>query len=174
MVGSLRSAAWLSMAFSLGLISVIVLSYQTTFSEPSATAVASAATEPAAMLSPEARGVEQEVLAAVESFRRAMVEANPEEIIARAEPNLSYGHSNGFIQTREEFAETVRSGAEIFKRIDLTNKRLQVVGDRAIERHHFSADIVYKGKLVNFELEIVEVWKKTDKWRLLVRQAFSA
>ena len=111
---------------------------------------------------------------AVESFRLAMVEAKPEDILENASPNLSFGHSNGAVQTREQFAETVRSGEEVFKRVDLTNKRLTVMGDTAIERHHFSADIVYKGKLMNFELEIVEVWKKTDKWRLLVRQAFKA
>ena len=111
---------------------------------------------------------------AVEDFRRAMVNARPEVILEKAAPDLSFGHSNGFVQTREQFAETVRSGEEVFKRVDLTNRKLKVVGDTAIERHHFSADIVYKGKLMNFELEIVEVWKKTDKWRLLVRQAFKA
>ncbi|MEM7425507.1 MAG: nuclear transport factor 2 family protein [Pseudomonadota bacterium] len=158
MVNPLRSIAWLCMAFSLGLMSVIVLSYQ-----------------PGLFDTPRVANIEQqEVAQAVETFRRAMVEARPEEIISISDPGLSFGHSNGYVQTREEFAETVRSGEEIFKRVDLTNKKLSVVGDTAIERHHFSADIVYKGKLRNFELEIVEIWKKTDKWRLLVRQAFKA
>ena len=178
MVSSMRSAVWLVMAFSLGLISVILLSYQTSFTG-SPRVLASAQVpdvDPAVWRTPQPAilSPEQEVAGAIEDFRRAMVEAKPERIIESSSPELSFGHSNGFVQTREEFAETVRSGAEVFKRVDLTNKHLQVIGDTAIERHHFSADIVYEGKLQNFELEIVEVWKKTDKWRLLVRQAFRA
>lgn len=115
--------------------------------------------------------LKSEVEVAVEGFRRAMVERRPDLILSYASPKLTFGHSNGVVQTREEFAEVVRSGAEVFKRVDLTDKNLTVVGNTAIERHHFSADIVYQGKLMNFELEVVEVWQKTDRWRLVARQA---
>ena len=176
MVNTMRSTVWLVMAFSLGLIAVIVLSYQTSFTgDPRALADGSAhgvlsITKPA----PAVASPEQELAQAIEGFRKAMVEAKPEHIIENSSPDLSFGHSNGAVQTREQFAETVRSGDEIFRRVDLTNRKLHVTGNTAIERHHFSADIVYKGKLQNFELEVLEVWKKTDKWRLLVRQAFKA
>ncbi len=115
----------------------------------------------------------REVKHSIEAFRKAMVEADPGVILAYSMPELSFGHSNGVVQTREQFAEVVRSKAEDFKRVELTNRRLEIVGDTAIERHHFSADIVYEGKLRNFELEVVEVWRKVDDyWRLFVRQAF--
>lgn len=114
-----------------------------------------------------------EVNHSIEAFRRAMVEADSGVILAYSMPELSFGHSNGMVQTREEFAEVVRTKAEDFKRVDLTNRRLNIVGDTAVERHHFSADIIYEGRLTNFELEVVEVWKKVDDyWRLFVRQAF--
>lgn len=115
----------------------------------------------------------REVNHSIEAFRNAMVQAKPDIIMAYSMPDLSFGHSNGVVQSREEFAEVVRSKSEDFKRVELTNKRLKVIGDTAIERHHFSADIIYEGQLMNFELEVVEVWKKVDNyWRLFVRQAF--
>lgn len=117
--------------------------------------------------------LEQEVNHSIEAFRKAMVEADPGVILAYSMPELSFGHSNGVVQSREEFAEVVRSKAEDFKRVELTDRHLEIVGDTAVERHHFSADIVYQGTLTNFELEVVEVWKKVDDyWRLFVRQAF--
>jgi len=100
-----------------------------------------------------------------------MVERRPDWILADSASHLTFGHSNGVVQSRNEFAEVVSSGAEIFKRVDITNRRLTVSGNVAIERHHFSADIVYNGKLRTFELEVVEVWQKSSRWRLIARQA---
>lgn len=117
--------------------------------------------------------VKREVNHSIEAFRKAMVEAESGIILAYSMPQLSFGHSNGIVQTREEFAEVVRSKAEDFRRVELSDRHLDIIGDTAIERHHFSADIIYEGKLKKFELEVVEVWKKVDDyWRLFVRQAF--
>lgn len=115
-----------------------------------------------------------EVEQAIEQFRKAMVERRPDKILAYSASELTFGHSNGVVQSREEFADVVRSGAEVFKRIDITNRHLTISGNTAIERHHFSADIVYEGSLRTFELEVVEVWQKTDRWRLIARQALMA
>ncbi len=120
---------------------------------------------------PEPQDARKEVEAAIEHFRRAMIERRPDWILADSASGLTFGHSNGVVQSREEFAEVVRSGTEIFKRIDISDRRLTISGDIAIELHHFSADIIYEGELVNFELEVVEVWQKTDRWRLIARQA---
>jgi len=114
----------------------------------------------------------KEVERAIEHFRQAMIQRRPDWILSGSTSELTFGHSNGVVQTREEFAEVVRSGEEIFKRVDITNRHLTISGDVAIERHHFSADIVYKGELKTFELEVVEVWQKAnDSWQLLARQA---
>ena len=113
----------------------------------------------------------KEVEKAIEHFRQAMVERRADWILSDTDSHLTFGHSNGVVQTREEFAKVVSSGAEIFKRVDITNRRLTVSGNTAIERHHFSADIIYNGRLRNFELEVVEVWQKSDRWRLIARQA---
>ncbi len=174
MGSSLRSGLWLCTAFSLGLSSVIALSYQM----PASGSREIAGNSATVVHLPEQNGLgmeaEQEVRSAVDGFRLAMLLAKPDQIIASSAPDLSFGHSSGEVQTREQFADSLRRGVEVFKRVDLSNRKLRVVGDTAIERHHFSADIIYKGRLTSFELEIVEVWKKTDKWRLLVRQAYKA
>ena len=122
--------------------------------------------------SAEIKAVERELKHSIEQFRRGMVEADAGLIRRFSSPKLSFGHSNGEVQTLDEFIETLESQVEVFKRVDLINRNFKMAGKIAIERHHFSADIIYKGELKNFELEIVEVWEKSDHWRLLVRQAF--
>ena len=123
------------------------------------------------MQSVEIKAVERELKHSIEQFRKGMVEADAGLIRHYSSTNLSFGHSNGVVQTLDEFVDTLESQTEIFKRVALINRNLKVAGRIAIERHHFSADIVYKGELKNFELEVVEVWEKSDHWRLLVRQA---
>lgn len=113
-----------------------------------------------------------QLLGSIDALRNAMMEADTDLLKAHASSDLSFGHSNGHVQTLGEFAETIRSGEEVFKRVDLTGRNVKITGNTAVARHHFSADIVYKGELKVFELEIVQVWKKTDRWRLSVRQAY--
>ena len=115
---------------------------------------------------------ETELLGSIDALRNAMMRADLDLLKAHASPDLSFGHSNGYVQTLDEFAETIRSGEEVFKRVDLTGRNVKITGNTAVARHHFSADIVYKGELKVFELEIVQIWKKTDRWRLSVRQAY--
>lgn len=113
-----------------------------------------------------------EVEDAIEKFRLGMIERRPDLILEYSSPDLTFGHSNGVVQTREEFAEVVRSGSEVFKRVDLTGRTLVLNGDTAVERHHFSADIIYEGKDMTFDLEVIEIWKKApEHWKLLARQA---
>ena len=113
-----------------------------------------------------------QLLGSIDALRNAMMEADTNLLKAHASSDLSFGHSNGHVQSLDEFAETIRSGEEVFKRVDLTGRNVKITGNTAVARHHFSADIVYKGELKVFELEIVQIWKKTDRWRLSVRQAY--
>jgi len=113
-----------------------------------------------------------QLLGSIETLRMAMIQADPNLFKAHSSPDLSFGHSNGHVQTIDEFATTISSGEEIFKRVDLTDRNVKITGNTAVARHHFSADIIYKGELKVFELEIVQIWKKTDRWRLAVRQAY--
>ena len=124
------------------------------------------------MKSPARADSFNQVELAIENFRRGMVNRDIAVIEKYSSPNLSFGHSNGAIQTQKEFMAAVESGAEIFKRVDITNRSLKVNGNIAVERHHFSADIIINHKTQSFELEILEIWERTDRWRLIARQAF--
>ncbi len=118
--------------------------------------------------------LEVEVATAVEAFRKAMVDADGATLWSLAETNLSFGHSNGLIQTRSQFVNAVVTKKEDFQSVLLTNPTTTVVGDVAIQRHRFISDIILDGKALSVNLAVLEVWRRRDRWRLLVRQAFNA
>lgn len=114
-----------------------------------------------------------DVLAAIEEYRKAMVDGNGARLLEMSADDMSFGHANGVVQTKVEFVKTVVDKVEVFHKIKLYDHSIRVSGDLAIARHTFDADVFFQGKDQNFLLSIVQTWKKEDgRWRLLVRQSF--
>lgn len=111
--------------------------------------------------------------AAIEQFRKAMVDADKARLVALASERLSFGHSNGVVQTRAEFVDMVVTKKEVFKSIQLTDMNNTIFGDMAVSRHNFVADLIIDGKELSVKLPTVQVWQKyRGQWRMVARQAF--
>lgn len=116
---------------------------------------------------------EVDISHAVEAFRKAMVAGDGRKLMAMSSPNLRFGHSNGFVQSRSQFVQAVVTRKEIFRSIKLSQHRNTVVGNTAVARHVFAADILLEGKPLKVTLNCVEVWQKqAGQWKLLARQAY--
>jgi ketosteroid isomerase-like protein len=114
-----------------------------------------------------------DILAAVEDYRKAMVDGNSAHLLELSHDDMSFGHANGVVQTKVEFVKTVVERSEVFHAIRLYDHQIHTVGDLAIARHTFDADLTFQGKDLNLVLGIVQVWKKEDtRWRLFLRQSF--
>jgi Domain of unknown function (DUF4440) len=101
--------------------------------------------------------------AAKKDAHKLMISPDRRALEAIFADQLSYGHSDGRVQTKAEFIDALVTGKSLFKSISLFGQTISIVGDVAIVRHRFEADAVIK---------ILQVWQKqTGTWRLLVRQA---
>jgi ketosteroid isomerase-like protein len=139
----------------------------------SGAALVAAALTGAALTSPAHADATGDVLAAIEEYRKAMVDGNGARLLEMSADDMSFGHANGVVQTKVEFVKTVVDKVEVFHKIKLYDHAIRVAGDLAIARHTFDADVFFQGKDQNFLLSIVQVWKKEDgRWRLFTRQSF--
>lgn len=68
---------------------------------------------------------EAAVATAVETLRKAMVDADKGNLEKFTAPELSYGHSSGKIETKAEFVEALASGKSDFASIDLSNQTIK-------------------------------------------------
>lgn len=131
---------------------------------------AAAATLSSAPASADSTG---DVLAAIEEYRKAMVDGNGARLLEMSADDMSFGHANGVVQTKVEFVKTVVDKVEVFHAIKLYDHSIRVSGDLAIARHTFDADVFFQGKDQNFLLSVVQTWRKEDgRWRLFLRQSF--
>jgi ketosteroid isomerase-like protein len=103
-----------------------------------------------------------------------MISADGTILDQLASTELSYGHSGGQIQTKQEFISSFTSGESVFVHIEISNQTVRAIGNTAIVRHLLSAATNDKGKgpgRVN--INILLVWIKNDEqaWQLVARQA---
>lgn len=110
---------------------------------------------------------------AAEKLRLAMISGDKSALESLILPELTYGHSNGNIQNATEFVETLVTKKSDFITIDITNQKINIVGNTATVRHHLYATTADLGKASgDVTLDILLVWTKVKKnWKLLARQA---
>ncbi|WP_460948495.1 nuclear transport factor 2 family protein [Spirosoma daeguense] len=113
------------------------------------------------------------VAQAVEQFRSLLVDPDKAKLEAITAKELSYGHSNGKIETQTDFIDAYVTGAYDFKSVTLTDQTVTVVGNTAVVRHKLAAESQDRGKeLTQVKLGVILVWaKEKGSWKLLARQA---
>jgi hypothetical protein len=110
---------------------------------------------------------------AVEALRNAIFDADRGKLAALTAPELSYGHSTGLMQNREEFIDGVINRKEVAKSLDYSEVKTFVAGDAGVARHRWVGDNELDGKPIHVDIRVLLVWQKRgDQWKLLARQAF--
>jgi ketosteroid isomerase-like protein len=110
---------------------------------------------------------------AVEALRKALLEKDKARLEQLAADQLSYGHSSGKVQTKAEFVDGVMTSKAIVKSITFPELSIAVVGNAAIARHLFEAEMETDGKPTSVKIGALQVLQKQDgNWKLLARQGF--
>lgn len=122
-----------------------------------------------------ADALEREVSSAVNFFHTSLIEADKDGLEALLSGSLSYGHSNGAIENKQQFIENIMNGNSVFIEIEVMEQTIKTEGDFAIVRHIFKAKTNDSNISSTVSLRILLVWKKQNKkWKLLARQAVKA
>jgi Domain of unknown function (DUF4440) len=118
-------------------------------------------------------GDEAAVAQSVETLRKAQFEADRTNLARVTSEQLSYGHSDGRVDTKEQFINGVMTRKQTVKSLAFPDLKLSVVGHAAIVRHVYLAESELDGKATTTRIGALQVWQKQDgAWKLLARQGF--
>jgi hypothetical protein len=118
-------------------------------------------------------GDEASVARSVEILRKALLEADRSRLEQVASTQISYGHSDGRVQNKEEFIHGVMTRKQTVKSLEFPELKIAVVGNAAIARHIYLAQSELDGKATTTRIGVLQVWQKQDGgWKLLARQGF--
>jgi len=116
---------------------------------------------------------DKDVAQAVDHLTQAMLHKDIAQLQALTANNLTYGHSSGKIQNKQEFIADIETGRSGFKTLEMQKQTITLNGDTALVRNHFSAQAVNSGVEVPTEIENFQIWQKQKgKWLLIGRQAY--
>jgi uncharacterized protein DUF4440 len=108
------------------------------------------------------------VLAAEDRRYQAMLDADLATLDASCAAELSYAHSSGARDTKDQYLEKVRSGYYVYRRIDHPVERVAVVGDSALVVGRMTADLDVDGRPRTIDNLALAVWTRTSGgWQLL-------
>lgn len=102
----------------------------------------------------------------------AMISGDRAALNESVSDSLSYGHSGGHVEGKEEFVEKLASGKSDFVSINLSEQSISINGNTAIVRHNLDAQTNDGGKPATVKLKVLLVFtKEHGDWKLLARQA---
>jgi ketosteroid isomerase-like protein len=118
-------------------------------------------------------GDEAAVRQNVEALREALLKADKPQLERLTADQVSYGHSDGRVQSKAEFIDGVMTRKAIVKSIAFPDLKVSVAGDAAIARHLYESESETDGKPNSVKIGALTVWQKQGgSWKLLARQGY--
>ena len=119
-----------------------------------------------------AQSGQKAILSAVDKLHKAIIDGDSDKLHAITTEELTYGHSSGSIENRQEFIEALTSGTSDFAKIKMSDKEVVQKGNTAWVRFIMDADVISDGKTAPITLKVLYIWvKDSSDWKLLARQA---
>ena len=115
---------------------------------------------------------EEKLTVTLKEFHQALVKKNTVAINQQTDKALSYGHSNGWVETKIDMIKNLETG--YMKYNNYKEDSITITINRAMANVRFVADIetTLNGNKGNYHLKVLEVWvRKGKRWLLFARQA---
>jgi len=116
---------------------------------------------------------EEKLALTLKEFHQSLVQKNTVSINQQTDKVLSYGHSNGWVETKAEMIKNLETGYTSYKSIKEDSLQIVINGNVAHARFVGDYEVSLNGgNAVVYHLKVLEVWvKKGKRWLLFARQA---
>jgi hypothetical protein len=115
---------------------------------------------------------EEKLKETLKQFHRDLVKKNTVSINQQTDKALSYGHSNGWVETKNEMIKNLETGYLSYQ--SFKEDSIGVIINANVASARFIAEVsaTLNGTASVFHLRVLEVWvKKGNRWVLFARQA---
>jgi hypothetical protein len=110
---------------------------------------------------------------AMQRLDKALLQKDEKVLKTVLHKDLSYGHSNGWIQSKSDILNDFTSGKLTYNKIENNSSAIIVITkEYATVKTNTNAEGVVNGTAFNLKLHIMQFWIKTKKgWQLIARQS---
>lgn len=119
-----------------------------------------------------AQTADEKLVTTIKEFHQALVKKNTVSIIQQTDKAVSYGHSNGWVETKAEMINNLETGYLTYRSFKEDSLQVTINGNVAHARFIADIEATMNQKDSQFHLKVLEVWvKKGKRWLLFARQA---
>jgi Domain of unknown function (DUF4440) len=112
------------------------------------------------------------VLDAVMQLEKALIDKDTAHLSPLLHKDVAYGHSSGWVQTKEDVLKDMMRGFLVYNRIDNNSVLIDMSKEKAIVKERMTVNGVRDGKPFELSLFVMEVWLQNKKgWQLYARQS---
>jgi hypothetical protein len=123
-------------------------------------------------ITPGISNKEKEVEEAINAFKSALINTDSAKLVLLTAEDLSYEHSNGRIENKAAFIQSVMSRHSVFISIDISEQTIKIYSKTAVVRHRLDAILNDNGMQNKIKLSALEIWiKQAGNWKMVARQA---
>lgn len=114
----------------------------------------------------------EKLTATMKEFHQALVQKNIDLVNKQTDDAVSYGHSNGWVQTKADLAKDFETGIISYQSYKEDSINVSISDNAANIRFIADINATLRGNAITSRLKVLEVWVKKDKgWLLFARQA---
>lgn len=119
-----------------------------------------------------AQTAEEKLETTIKEFHQALVKKNTVSINQQTDKAMSYGHSNGWVETKAEMIRNLETGYLTYRSFKEDSLQVTINGNVAHARFIADIEATLNQKDSQYHLKVLEVWvKKGNRWLLFARQA---
>lgn len=120
----------------------------------------------------DAAKIADEVRAADAKRITAMVKGDAAELGALLAEELTYTHTTGQVESREEFLASISAGKLDYESIERTEDQTRIYGNTAVVSGRADMKVKAQGKDLALAIRFTAVWVKGEKgWRMVAWQS---
>jgi hypothetical protein len=104
---------------------------------------------------------------------KALMNKDEKTLVQLLNTDVSYGHSNGWVQNKNDIVNDLKSGKLIYNKIENTSVMVVAINSNwATVRTNTNAEGSINGTAFQLKLHVLQVWMKAKNgWQLLARQS---
>jgi hypothetical protein len=110
---------------------------------------------------------------AMTNLDKALMNKDEKKLVQLLHTDVSFGHSNGWVQNINDIINDVKSGKLVYNKIENTDVMIVAVNSRlATVRTNTNAEGSVNGTAFQLKLHVLQVWVKIKNgWQLFARQS---
>jgi hypothetical protein len=109
----------------------------------------------------------------MQQLDKALLQKNEKVLQTVLHKDVSYGHSNGWIQSKADIMNDFTSGKLVYNKIENNSSAIVTINKKyATVKTNTNAEGVVNGTAFKLTLHVMQFWIKTKKgWQMIARQS---